>query len=158
MHGKPDSSGSLSPFRSLGSVRPEERSNGADRSKRRRRGSRSPDDRGRHRVGDVSWNQKRIRSPGDSRDRSEVIRNRKSMTPSIPSETPDVIERRHGRSSFDRHSSYSDNHRQYASSVRTGNGDVSATNFSSPRDAPRERSLSPFSKRLALTQAMNMNR
>ena len=156
MNGRPDSSKSFSTQRSM---RQEERSNRIDRGKRRRRGSRSPDDRGRHRTSDSSWNQKRIKSPSDSRDRSQVIRNRKSMTPSVPNRPPEGIERRHGRPSFDHHSSYSDDHDRYDSSIRTGNGDVSATSLSSrPGGISRERSLSPFSKRLALTQALNMNR
>ena len=131
-----------------------------DRSKRRRHASRSPQDRGRHRSSHPPWTHRHTKSSSDSRDRSEMVRNRKSMTPSISWRPPEMSERRPGRPSFDRHStsksSYSDDHDRYGSSARTLNGNSSKNGFSPERIPPRQRSLSPFSKRLALTQAMNM--
>ena len=128
-----------------------------DRSKRRRRASISPGYRGRNIDGHKSWGSRRTKSPSDSRDRSQVLRNRKSMTPGVPSK-PSKNPRGHGRPSFDRHSSYSDDHERYGGSARKLSGDTADSGPSHHhREHPRKRSLSPFSKRLALTQAMNMS-
>ena len=136
-----------------------QRSRSGDRGKRRRRASRSPIDRGRHRDSRASRGDRRSKSLSSSRDRSQVIRNRKSMTPSIASKPPERLRHGRHRPSIDRNSSYSDDHERYGSSARTRNGEATATSFPSRRqEPPRERSLSPFSKRLALTQAMNMGR
>lgn len=137
-----------------------QRSLSGDRSKRRRRASKSPIDRGRHRDSNASRGDRRSKSLSSSRDRSQVVRNRKSMTPGIPSRPPEHLGHGRHRASIDRNSSYSDDHERYGGSVRVRNGDATATSFPSRRgEAPRrDRSLSPFSKRLALTQAMNMDR
>ena len=59
----------------------------------------------------------------------------------------------------DRRQSYSDDNDRYGSSARDRNEDVRGIR-PPPQSVPRrkERSLSPFSKRLKLTQAMNMGR
>ncbi|KAL9102332.1 MAG: hypothetical protein Q9163_002512 [Psora crenata] len=130
-------------------------SDDADRSKRRRRASTSPGDRGRVRDNNVSGRTRRTKTPSFSRDRSQVVKNRKSMTPGIASR-PSESSHRRGRSSFDRRSSYPDHHMRDGGSMRNGDGDTAADDPTPYRPVPtKERSLSPFSKRLALTQAMN---
>ena len=130
-----------------------------DRSKRRRRSSRSPNDRGRDRESFGTRGSRRTRSPSDSRDRSQLNKHRKSMTPGLPSRQIDGPRRREHRSSFTASDDYSKDNDRYGGSARDRTENVrpirpppNATPFS------RERSLSPFSKRLALTQAMNMGR
>ena len=52
--------------------------------------------------------------------------------------------------------SFNDNDRYGSSLRRSGQNDSRASRFAkSSQQSPNERSLSPFSKRLALTQAMN---
>ena len=130
------------------------------RGKRRRHSSRSPVDRGRDRDFNSNRGSRRTRSPSESRDRSEVIRNRMSMTPGLPtrreseqdndSRWPDKVDRRQ---------SYSNDNDRYGSSARNQDENIRDT-----RPPPnvlhqrKERSLSPFSKRLKMTQAMNMGR
>ena len=131
------------------------------RRKRRRHSSRSPVDRGRDRDFKSNRGSRRTRSPSESRDRSEVIRNRKSMTPGLSAR------QNMGRDSYsqwpdhhpnlDRRQSYSNDNDRYGSSARDRNEDIRGRrpppNFLPQR---KERSLSPFSKRLKITQAMNM--
>ena len=131
------------------------------RSKRRRHSSRSPVDRGRDRDFNSNRGTWRTRSPSESRDRSEVIRNRKSMTPGLPARQSS----RHDNDSqwseyhpnVDRRQSYSNDNDRYGSSARDRNENTRGT---LPQPSAlfqrRERSLSPFSKRLKITQAMNM--
>lgn len=130
------------------------------RDKRRRHSSRSPVDRGRDRDFNSNRGSRRTRSPSESRDRSEVIRNRMSMTPGHPtrqesgqdngSRWPDNVDRRQ---------SYSNDNDRYGSSARGQDENIRDT-----RPPPnvlhqrKERSLSPFSKRLKMTQAMNTGR
>ena len=84
-------------------------------------------------------------------DRSKVARNRNSITPGISS-------------NHDRHSARSqharDHERRYSNdNERYGRRDEKpAQRPPPPPPIRKERSLSPFSKRLALTQAMNMGR
>ena len=130
------------------------------RGKRRRRSSRSPVDRGRDRDFNSNRGSRRTRSPSESRDRSEVMRNRKSMTPGLParqesrqdngSQWPEKVDRRH---------SYSNDNDRYGSSARDQDENIRDTR-PPPNALPQrnERSLSPFSKRLKITQAMNMGR
>ena len=131
-----------------------------DRSKRRRRASQSPDDRGRGRESDGRWGSRRTHSPSRSRDRSLVTRYRKSMTPGLPSnggENP-YQQRRPSDSRFEGDKSYE---RQYNNAGRPQTRNTGYQQGSGQRSYAqqrRERSLSPYSKRLALTQAMNMNR
>jgi hypothetical protein len=119
-----------------------------DRNARNRRSSVSLDSRGRERELHGKISHRRTRSRSESRDRSEVARNRRSMTPGT------LL-----RSKQKYLDSPADNDR-YGSSFRGLDRDNSrAAKFaSSPRLPRKERSLSPFSKRLALTQAMNMGR
>lgn len=125
-------------------------SHSQDRSKRRRHSSRSPIDRGRDSFSNRG--SRRTRSPIESRDRSQVIRNRKSMTPGL-SRRDDGH-----RPTIDRGESYySRDNDRYGSSTRDQQVDIRGTRPPAGAPPPRkERSPSPFSKRLALTQAMNM--
>ena len=125
------------------------------RGKRRRHSSRSPMDRGRDRNNHDDQRHRRTRSFSESRDRSQVTRNRKSMTPAYPS-TESFAYRQPQRGSNGRNFEYSENNERY------GDGAMDRDNRDMrPQQAPhvpysrRDRSLSPFSKRLALTQAMN---
>ncbi|EXJ80007.1 hypothetical protein A1O3_08293 [Capronia epimyces CBS 606.96] len=56
----------------------------------------------------------------------------------------------------DRTSSHHRHRHQRRSDQRSPNQTVSRASLQPRRDSRRERSLSPYSKRLALTQAMNM--
>ncbi|KAL8775668.1 MAG: hypothetical protein Q9209_000164 [Squamulea sp. 1 TL-2023] len=143
-------------------------SNGRRRSKavddirrtRPRRSTVSPDTRGRDRWSRAPRNSRRTPSRTNSMDRSQIARERRSMTPdSVSGEDRDkpakagsgkkaVMNRRLGR----------DNNRHGSSFRNQAYEDGRAER---PRPAPplrKERSLSPFSKRVALTQAMNMGR
>lgn len=111
-----------------------------DRNTRRRRRESSPVERGRPKH--LSRNGSRgDRSRSQSMDRSRIARERRSVTPDA------VRERKYNRRSFSR-----DNMSPPGNERRSGLGRSDA-----PAQPPRkERSLSPYSKRLALTQAMNM--
>ena len=128
------------------------------RGKRRRHSSRSPEDRGRDRDFNSNRGSRRTRSPSKSRDRSEVIRNRVSMTPGLPRESGQDNGSRWPEN-VDRRQSYSNDNDRYGSSARDQDEIIRDT-----RPPPnvlhqrKERSLSPFSKRLKMTQAMNMGR
>ena len=125
-----------------------------DGGKRRRRASKSPDDRGRERDFGGRRNSRRTYSPDGSRDRSEVTRHRKSMTPGIPQKASGALRSNHvSNPSFGRRSSYENDHDRYGGSTRAR--DESFKPNRAPLPQRKERSLSPFSKRLALTQAMN---
>lgn len=129
------------------------------RGKRRRHSSRSPVDRGRDRDFNSSRGNPRTRSLSESRDRSEVIRNRKSMTPGLPakqnSRQDNVSEWPEHHPSVDRRQSYSNDNDRYGSSARDRN-EIRTTRPPPNSLQRKERSLSPFSKRLKITQAMNM--
>ncbi|KAJ5086324.1 hypothetical protein NUU61_007631 [Penicillium alfredii] len=106
-----------------------------DRNTRRRRRETSPEERGRHRGSERHGSQQDRHS--HSVDQSRVAKGRHSLTPNA---AHDRSERR----------SYRDRASPPAQPQRSRQG---------PRtwpEPPRERSLSPFSKRLALTQAMNL--
>ncbi|MCJ1427059.1 hypothetical protein MMC29_004962 [Sticta canariensis] len=137
-----------------------DRSINGDFKTSRRRSSISPDPRGR----DVNFygkrSNRRTRSRSYSRDRSSVARNRQSMTPAAPprwdrgQRTP-----RHSEDlARDRGPRYSNDNDRYGSSFRGSDQDNPRTARPIRRSQPesKARSLSPFSKRLALTQAMNM--
>lgn len=131
------------------------------RVKRRRHSSRSPVDRGRDRDFNSNRGSRRTRSPSDSRDRSEVIRNRKSMTPGLPARQSSKLDNgsrwSEHHSNIDRRQSYSNDNDRYGSSARDRTETIRGTR-PPPNALPqrKERSLSPFSKRLKITQAMNM--
>ncbi|OQD77542.1 hypothetical protein PENDEC_c002G01391 [Penicillium decumbens] len=111
-----------------------------DRNIRRRRRESSPEERGRHRD---SGHQRRSDRRSRSVDKSRIAKERCSMT---PSKTTD--ERSGTRSYRDRESP----------SAHVRPSGRSRQDHRARPDPPRERSLSPFSKRLALTQAMNYGR
>lgn len=158
---KPPTSRDLSSQKSPEQARQRSSFQDRDLRKRRRRGSRSPSDRGRHRDEHPTRGSRRTRSPEDSRSRSRVIRNRKSMTPGIeaPNKSEDASRRDYERPSFSWHDSLSEDHERYGRDVSTRNGGNRGKSPPAHRQAAsRKRSLSPFSKRLALTQAMNSGR
>jgi hypothetical protein len=109
-----------------------------DRNTRRRRRESSPEERGRHR-GEGRHSQRRHRH-SRSADKDRFPKERRPTTPDAPR---------------DRDRSYRDR----ASPPRQAQTERSRQE-PKPRanQPPRERSLSPFSKRLALTQAMNIGR
>lgn len=137
-----------------------DRSINGDFKTSRRRSSISPHPRGR----DVNFygkrSNRRTRSRSYSRDRSSVARNRQSMTPAAPprwdrgQRTP----RHSDELARDRGPRYSNDNDRYGSSFRGSDQDNLRTARPIRRSQPESkvRSLSPFSKRLALTQAMNM--
>ena len=135
-----------------------ERSQEDNRSTRRRHSSVSPDVRGRDRS-IPRMKSKRTRSRSKSRDRSRIARNRQSMTPpNRPLHQPV-----NGGESYPHADTYSGERRPGSNNDDGGRIDRNVqedSNFGRQRPVtvpPRkERSLSPFSKRLALTQAMNL--
>ena len=131
-------------------------SRGTDRSKRRRHSSRSPIARGRERAEFNKRGSRRTRSPSESRDRGEVVRNRISMTPNLPGQG-DGSRRQEHRLPVERDDNYSKDNDRYGRSARDRDGNTRSDRQSAIARPPRTaRSLSPFSKRLALTQAMNL--
>ena len=126
-----------------------------NRNTRRRRSSVSPDTRGRDRSLPPKGGKRRTMSRSDSVDRSRVARARHSLTPQ-----GSLQERANGRDQLSRSKLTNPANHQH----REGND--GNTRYGGPEEivkepqrAPplrKERSLSPFSKRLALTQAMNM--
>ena len=112
-----------------------------DRNTRRRRQESSPGERGRAR--ELSRNS-RQRNKSRSRDRGLIAKGRRSMTPEKLHEQN--YPRRHSR---DNTAPSEPSHNRFQSRRSRHDPD-------NPANQPRrEGSLSPFSKRLALTQAMN---
>ncbi|EYE92502.1 uncharacterized protein EURHEDRAFT_415267 [Aspergillus ruber CBS 135680] len=136
-HYSDSSSGrSVSPYSSGEKARSRSREWARDRNTRRRRRESSPAERGR--SANLSRDS-RQKYRSRSRDRDQIARGRRSLTP------------HHRRRSRDAAPPEPSQNR--ASGRRSGyEPDYSAA------QPPRNRSLSPFSKRLALTQAMNMGR
>ena len=132
---------------------PASRHNVDDRNTRRRRSSISPDARGRDRDFYRKRGNRRSSSRNNSMDRSKVARNRNSMTPGI-------MNSNHDRHNEGRSQHVRDHERRYSNdNERYGRRDEKPAQHAPPPPPIRkERSLSPFSKRLALTQAMNMGR
>lgn len=135
----PDSSSARRP---RGGSRIEEFSSG-------RHSSVSPDPRGRDRDFQGKRSNRRSRSHSYSRDRSQVARNRQSMTPSAPSQWNGGSNIRKISGANTRNGRYSNDNDRYGGSLKGSR----ISHFPQPRK--KERSLSPFSKRVALTQAMN---
>jgi len=135
----------------------------ADRNTRRRHSALSPGIRGRDREYEGRKGSRRTRSRSYSRDPSQVARNRNSMTPSFQ-RNGDSLHVQGGRprsrervSMQERVRRYSNDNDRYGSSFRD-KGHSLRDERAVPPPQRRERSLSPFSKRLALTQAMNMGK
>lgn len=101
----------------------------AERNIRRKRREYSPPERGRKRDSSTTRGSRKYQSQSRSQERSRIARDRHSMTP---------------------------NTQQRRRSPHPSDGALQRGG--EPQRAPRDRSLSPFSKRLALTQAMNMGR
>lgn len=127
-----------------------------DRISRRRRNERSPDERGRAYNPDRrgSW---RARSKDGSMDKSRIARERHSLTPAMAAPDRSEHEDRRGSHAGNRKAprDHSRGRHENRRTERTGADDRTSHQAPPP---PKERSLSPFSKRLALTQAMNMGR
>lgn len=99
---------------------------------------------------------RRTRSRSYSRDRSRVARNRHSMTPAAsPRRTSVLTEFSSMKSRGSRICTDSDHHGSIFKTFDRENSQASRSRQFS-RQTPKERSLSPFSRRLALTQAMNI--
>lgn len=128
-----------------------------DRDVRKRRSSGSPDSPKRGKDFHSTRSHRRTQSRGESRDRSEVARSRRSMT---PGDRLRQNQKYLNSSPRNRGPHLSHDNDRYASGFRGSDHDhTRATKFAQPPWPPRkERSLSPFSKRLALTQAMNRER
>lgn len=129
------------------------------RHTRPRRSKASPDSRGRDRWSGTKRTDRRARSRSNSMDRSRVARERRSMTPGRASgwESNATVKPKHDTARGQgRYSTNDDHHGCSHRDKKQEDGRPSKS-----RQVPhprRERSLSPFSKRLAITQAMNMGR
>ncbi|KAL2004028.1 hypothetical protein VTN02DRAFT_826 [Thermoascus thermophilus] len=131
-----------------------ERQRERDRNTRRRHRESSPEERGR-RSDSTRRGSRRDRSRKRSMDKSRIARERRSMTPKSqrgPDHHASTSQSPFGESRPPRDPSY-----EYPDRQRSERGRRDRDGSSAP-SPPRERSLSPFSKRLALTQAMNMGR
>lgn len=123
-----------------------------------RHSSVSPDPRGRDQNFQGKRSNRRSRSHSYSRDRSQVARNRQSMTPSAPPQRNggsyggSYIRKLSDANTRNRRRRYSNDNDRYGGSLKGPR----TSHFSQSRK--KERSLSPFSKRVALTQAMNTGR
>ena len=118
-----------------------------DRNVRRRYSSISPDTRGRDRDLPGTKNRRR-RSRSISRDKGHTARNLRSVTPaSSPSQDKSAGGERYNRVRPEDEAPHDDRGRDKTNSGARG---------PAPPPPRKERSLSPYSKRLALTQAMNM--
>lgn len=139
--GSPDSSSERRP---RGGSRIEKFSSG-------RHSSVSPDPRGRDQNFQGKRSNRRSRSHSYSRDRSQVARNRQSMTPSAPPQRNEssYVRKLSDGNTRNRRQRYSNDNDRYGGSLKGPR----TSHFSQSRR--KERSLSPFSKRVALTQAMN---
>lgn len=115
-----------------------------ERNTRRRRQESSPGERGRRRQLSKDGDRK-YRSPNRSRDRGEIARGRRSMTPNSTGKQSHY--RKHSGEKFASHENRSEQARSRKPRHQPDGPGARP---------PRERSMSPFSKRLALTQAMNM--
>ena len=130
-----------------------------DRNTRRRHSSVSPDTRGRDRSPPRDNDTRRTMSRGDSMDRSRVARARRSMTPRSPPLQERANRRGHlVNSQVTNPTSHQDRQGNDSSNRYNGYRGRAGLENRQQRAPPsrKERSLSPFSKRLALTQAMNM--
>ena len=119
----------------------------AERNRRRRHRTLTPESRGR-----PSWDRRgsrRSRSRSESVDKSRVARERKSMTPSV------MIS--HSRGNLGDGSKDSQGIRDNGGGPNLAQRE-SVSQRKQYRSARKERSLSPYSRRLALTQSMNMVR
>ena len=129
-----------------------QRPNSTDEARRTRprHAKASPDDRGRGNR----WLGRKSGSRNDSMDRSQIARDRRSMTPDMAFGRGGHERAREGLGDVrQRNGSPLDDKDCYERSSRNSGPGNRRPSF--PR---KERSLSPFSKRLALTQAMNMGR
>jgi hypothetical protein len=118
---------------------------------RRRHRESSPHERGR-RHGSTKRGSWRDRSQSQSRERGRIARGRRSMTPGTMRELSNPVTSTWGSHRGDGPDGRSDWRARYRHQEQT--------RHDRQQSAPlrRERSLSPYSKRLELTQAMNMGR
>lgn len=128
-----------------------------DRRTRPRRSSTSPGVRGRDRWSRAPRNSRKSRSRTISMDRSRIARERRSITPDY---TSPWDKGNRCMDEFDvagSHSSHANNNDRYGGSSK-GTGYEHHENLKPVPLMRKERSLSPFSKRIALTQAMNIGK
>jgi len=123
------------------------RSRSRDHKSRRHR-KRSPDDRGRSNAHRRGSHRSRSRNRSLSMDKSRVAKQRRSL------DEGSNAQGEKGRS-YPSGDATSSHHRDDRPSHRT---DGSTVHHPRPPPARKERSLSPYSRRLALTQSMNMTR
>lgn len=143
------SPGSVSSYSSGERARSHSREWARDRNTRRRRRESSPGERGR-RVNSSQDRGRRYRSRTRSMDRDQIAKDRRSMTPETLHGRDYPTRRPRGSMSPPEPShSRSENAHSRRPRHETNNPALQ------PR---RERSLSPYSKRLVLTQAMNVGR
>ena len=160
------SSGSYSSYSSSSRSPPPRRDRYEERNTRRRHSSISPQARGRDRhSGGGRRASHRSRSRTGSMDRSRIARNRNSLTPDLRSNHERGPKRGSPWLQRDRRYSNTDDDDRYGGGRRrSGPRDDFRRESPALKRAPptpevrRERSLSPFSKRLALTKAMSMGR
>ncbi|MCJ1440081.1 MAG: hypothetical protein MMC23_000563 [Stictis urceolatum] len=133
-----------------------------ERNTRRRRASTSPDSRGRKSRHEESSLKRRERSRDTSMDRSQIARNRYSLTPDgthgRDHRRNDVegLREHDGRSNG--YASQRDEDRRAPHGRRPRASRDDAFGGTRRAEPPRERSMSPYSKRMALTQAMGIGR
>lgn len=133
------SSGYSTPPYSSADSRSRSRDPGYDRSIRRRHRKSSPGERGRPRHSPIDGGRQH-RPRSHSMDKSRIAKSRRSMTP----------ETRQRDNYSKRPLPPRDHSRRTSNYPERGRGSAPAQ--------PRDPSLSPYSKRLALTQAMNLGR
>lgn len=133
-----------------------DRSEDGERNIRKRQSSTSSDSQPRSKKFPRKRSHRRTQSRGESRDRSEIIRSRRSMPPGARLHRDE----KYMDSTRNRGPPISYDNGWYGNSFKGSDriGSRPTRLAHSPRPPRNERSLSPFSKRLALTQAMNMER
>ena len=130
------------------------------RNIRRRRSSTSPDDRGRDRHVRKNDEDHRERNQSFSRDKSMIARNRNSIF--LDQDAELRIYRNGGAGDGDRRehasqlnvTSTKKENNIFPSAAKTPGKSVGNDDASRRPQQPRERSLSPYSRRLALTRSM----
>ncbi|EER28128.1 hypothetical protein CPC735_034640 [Coccidioides posadasii C735 delta SOWgp] len=155
---KARSSSSESYFSSDSDAETHSRSRETDRRIRRKWKSQSPSERGR-RCDPRRRRSWRGRSDSRSMDRSRIARERRSVTPSANQNGPSTWNEPSPVQGYRKPSpgsspSRSRIRRRMRSPAKDRRGDDDTMRREAPQ--PERRSLSPYSKRLALTQAMNM--
>ncbi len=132
-----------------------------DRNTRRRHSAISPHERGRRHDAGATPYDRCTRSR--SMDRSRIARDRRSMTPAMREgergrHNASLTNRKADTAAEDDRRNLKNSDRYRRGSRAQGSPPRNGRQGAAPVPPRKERSLSPFSKRLALTQAMNMGR